>query len=211
MAETIRVLIADDHRVVRSGLSTFLRAHPDLELVGQASNGRDAVQFCAAERPDVVLMDLVMPEMDGVAATRAIKERHPDVQVIALTSFKEDAMVTDVLQAGAIGYLLKDVDADELARAIRSARAGMPTLAPEATAALLQSTLKPKALGADLSDRERDVLKLMTEGLNNRAIGDRLVIGETTVKFHVSSILAKLGVENRTEAVAVALQRKLVG
>jgi NarL family two-component system response regulator LiaR len=164
VTEKIRVLIADDHRVVRSGLSTFLKVSPDLELVGQASNGRDAVQFCAAERPDVVLMDLVMPEMDGVAATRAIKQQHPDVQVIALTSFKEDEMVKNVLQAGAIGYLLKDVGADELARAIRSAKAGLPTLAPEATAALLHTTRQARAPGPELSERERDVLRLMVEG-----------------------------------------------
>ena len=207
----IRVLIVDDHKVVRSGLATFLRAFRDLELVGQAANGREAVLLAEQERPDVVLMDLMMPEMDGAAATKAIRERWPEVQVVALTSFKEDEMVKNVLQAGAIGYLLKDVGADELASAIRSARAGTPTLSPEATAVLLQTTRAPRRPGHDLSSREREVLTLMVEGLNNRGIADRLVISPTTAKFHVSAILGKLGVENRTEAVALAVQHRLVG
>ena len=207
----IRVLIVDDHKVVRSGLATFLRAFRDLELVGQAANGREAVALAERERPDVVLMDLMMPEMDGAAATKAIRERWPEVQVVALTSFKEDEMVKNVLQAGAIGYLLKDVGADELASAIRSARAGTPTLSPEATAVLLQTTRTPRRPGHDLSTREREVLALMVEGLNNREIADRLVISPTTAKFHVSAILGKLGVENRTEAVAMAVQHRLVG
>jgi NarL family two-component system response regulator LiaR len=207
----IRVVIADDHKVVRSGLATFLRAFRDLELVGQAANGREAVALAERERPDVILMDLMMPEMDGAAATKAIRERWPEVQVVALTSFKEDEMVKNVLQAGAIGYLLKDVGADELASAIRSARAGTPTLSPEATAVLLQTTRTPRRPGHDLSTREREVLALMVEGLNNREIADRLVISPTTAKFHVSAILGKLGVENRTEAVALAVQHRLVG
>jgi len=207
----IRVLIVDDHKVVRSGLATFLRAFRDLELVGQAANGREAVLLAERERPDVVLMDLMMPEMDGAAATKAIRERCPETQVVALTSFKEDEMVKNVLQAGAIGYLLKDVGADELASAIRSARAGTPTLSPEATAVLLQTARTPRRPGHDLSTREREVLTLMVEGLNNRGIADRLVISPTTAKFHVSAILGKLGVENRTEAVALAVQHRLVG
>jgi len=207
----IRVLIVDDHKVVRSGLATFLRAFRDLELVGQAANGREAVLLAERERPDVVLMDLMMPEMDGAAATKAIRERCPATQVVALTSFKEDEMVKNVLQAGAIGYLLKDVGADELASAIRSARAGTPTLSPEATAVLLQTARTPRQPGHDLSTREREVLRLMVEGLNNRGIADRLVISPTTAKFHVSAILGKLGVENRTEAVALAVQHRLVG
>jgi NarL family two-component system response regulator LiaR len=186
----IRVLIADDHRLVRHGLTTFIRVFPDLELVGQATNGREAVQLCEQAQPDVVLMDLVMPEMDGAAATREIRARFPDVQVIALTSFKEDEMVRGALQAGAIGYLLKDVGLDELAAAVRAARAGKPTLAPEAAEALLRTAHAPAKLGHDLSVRERDVLALLARGLNNREIADRLVIGETTVKFHVRAILS---------------------
>jgi NarL family two-component system response regulator LiaR len=209
-AGRIRVLIVDDHRVVRSGLATFLRAFRDMELVGQASNGREAVVAAEKERPDVVLMDLAMPEMDGAAATAAIRGRLPRTQVIALTSFKEEEMVRDVLKAGAIGYLLKDVGADELAGAIRRAHAGKPTLAPEATEVLLQSQRRSTAPGHDLSAREREVLALMVAGLNNREIGDRLIISPTTAEFHVSAILAKLGVDNRTEAVALAVERRLV-
>ena len=155
-------------------------------------------------------MDLVMPEMDGAATTRAVKERCPDVQVIALTSFKEDELVKGALQAGAIGYLLKNVSAEELAGAIRAAKAGRPTLAPEATQALIQTASQPRAPGHDLTAREREVLALMVKGLSNPDIADRLIVGRSTVKFHVSSILGKLGVSSRTEAVALAVQHHLV-
>jgi len=207
----IRVLIVDDHKVVRSGLATFLRAFRDLELVGQAANGREAVLLAERERPDVVLMDLMMPEMDGAAATKAIRERCPETQVVALTSFREDELVTGALQAGAIGYLLKNVSADELAGAIRAAKAGRPTLAAEATRALIESARQPRPLGHDLTAREREVLSLMIQGMSNPEIADQLVVGRSTVKFHVSSILGKLGVAGRTEAVATALQQHLVG
>ena len=209
-AERTRVLIVDDHRVVRSGLTTFLRAFPDLELVGQAADGREAVQRCDAEPPDVVLMDLTMPVMTGIEATRLIRAAHPDVQVIALTSSTEDEHIRDVLAAGAIGYLLKDVGADELAAAIRAAHAGRPTLASEATAVLIRGATQPLAAGHDLTGREREVLALMAEGLNNRAIAERLIIGVTTAKFHVSAVLGKLGAGNRTEAVALARQRRIL-
>ena len=205
----IRVLLADDHRVVRSGLAAFLSAFDDFELVGEASNGREAVQLCARLRPDVVLMDLVMPEMDGAAATKELRARCPETQVIALTSFKEDELVKGALQAGAIGYLLKNVSADELAHAIRAARVGRPTLAPEAAQALIQSARAPAPPGADLTAREREVLHLMVQGLTNPEIAERLVIGRSTVKFHVSSILGKLGTATRTEADALAVQHRL--
>ena len=208
--DTVRVLIVDDHAVVRSGLSAFLMAYDDLELVGAASGGREAVALCEELNPDVVLMDLVMPDMDGAAATRALRERCPDVKVLALTSFKEDDLVTGALQAGAIGYLLKNVSADELANAIRAAKAGKPTLAAEAARALIHSTTQPRPPGHDLTAREREVLALMTQGLNNPDIAERLIVGRSTVKFHVSSILGKLGATSRTEAVAMALQHKLV-
>jgi len=208
--ERIRVMVVDDHRVVRSGLTAFLAASDDLELVGEASDGRQAVELCARLRPDVVLMDLVMPEMDGAAATKAIRERCPETQVVALTSFREDELVTGALQAGAIGYLLKNVSADDLAGAIRAAKAGRPTLAAEATRALIDSARQPRTPGHDLTAREREVLGLMVQGLSNPEIAEHLVVGRSTVKFHVSSILGKLGAASRTEAVATALQQGLV-
>ena len=209
-SQPIRVLLVDDHAVVRSGLGAFLLVYDDLELVGEASGGEEAVRLCEKVQPDVVLMDLVMPGMDGAAATHAIRERCPHVQVIALTSFKEKELVQGALEAGAIGYLLKNVSADELAGAIRAAHAGRPTLAPEAAQALIQAAAQPPAPGYDLTPRELEVLSLMVEGLSNPDIAERLVVSRSTVKFHVSSILSKMGVESRTEAVAQALKHDLV-
>lgn len=211
-APRIRVMIVDDHAVVRSGLAAFLMVFDDLELVGQAGGGKEAVQLVPKLKPDVVLMDLVMPDMDGATATQHIRQANPHVQVIALTSFREEDLVQGVLKAGAIGYLLKNVSADELAGAIRSAYAGRPTLAPEAAQVLISATVSQPAapIGGDLTEREREVLKLMVEGLTNNQIAERLVVSRSTVKFHVSSILSKMGVSSRTEAVAYALQNRLV-
>ena len=207
----IRVMLVDDHAVVRSGLSTFLMTCDDMELVGEASSGEQAISLCLKVNPDVVLMDLVMSGMDGATATRRIREECPEIQVIALTSFKEQELVQGALEAGAIGYLLKDVTADELANAIRAAYAGKPTLAPEAAEVLIQATRAPaKKIGFDLTNREREVLALMVQGLNNNDIADKLVVSRSTAKFHVSSILSKLGVDSRTKAVAIAIKTKLV-
>lgn len=208
--KAIRVMLVDDHAVVRSGLSAFLMVYDDLELVGEAGDGERAVSLCEKARPDVVLMDLMMPGMDGVTATRLIRARFPETQVIALTSFKEQEWVEGALKAGAIGYLLKDVTADDLARAIRDAAAGKAILAPEAAQVLIQSARGGDKPGADLTDREREVLALMVDGLNNQQIATRLVISVSTAKFHVSSILSKLGATSRTEAVSIALQNHLV-
>ncbi|SRR6266508_4987939 len=206
----VRVLIVDDHAVVRSGLAAFLQTFDDLELVGEAAGGQEAVRLCDNLHPDVVLMDLMMPDMDGAAATRAIRQQRPQIQVIALTSFREDELVHEVLQAGAIGYLLKNVTADELAGAIRAACAGRPTLAPEITQALIHATTHPPAPGYNLTARERDVLALMVKGLSNADIAAQLIVSHSTIKFYVSSILAKLHVASRVEAVALAVDRHLV-
>ncbi len=208
--EAIRVLIVDDHAMVRKGLAAFLRVAPDLELVGEASNGMSAVDLCGKVHPDVVLMDMMMPGMDGVETTRAIRAAYPDTQVIVLTSFGEDDMVQTALQAGAIGYLLKDIGSEDLAGAIRAAREGEPRLDRKAMQALISSMNQPPPVGGDLTPREAEVLALMVEGLNNTEIADRLVVSRSTIKTHVSSILSKLGVRGRVEAVTVALQNKLV-
>jgi two-component system, NarL family, response regulator LiaR len=205
----IKVMIVDDHAVVRSGLSAFLLAFDDLEHVGDATGGAEAVGKCMSLRPDVVLMDLVMPEVDGAEATRRIKGACPEVQVIALTSYKEDDLVQGALKAGAISYLLKNVTADELADAIRGAHAGRSTLAPEAAQVLIKAATEP-AQDEGLTSRELEVLRLMVHGDSNPDIAEKLFVSRSTVKFHVSNILMKLGTATRTEAVAVAVQRRLV-
>jgi NarL family two-component system response regulator LiaR len=206
----IRVLVVDDHAMVRKGLATFLKVYDDLALAGEADSGRSAIQLCAQLKPDVVLMDLVMPDMDGATATRLIRTQSPLIQVIALTSFKDALLVQSALQAGAISYLLKDVSADELAQAIRAAHAGRSTLSPEAAQVLVHAASQPPAPGIDLTEREREVLTLMIEGLNNTQIAGRLTISPSTVKSHVSNILSKLGVTSRTEAVTLAFRNHII-
>ena len=205
-SQPIRVMLVDDHAMVRRGLATFLQVFDDLELVGEADNGAAAIQLCADIQPDVVLMDMLMPDMDGVSVTRIIRQKFPTVQVIALTSFKEANLVQNALQAGAIGYLLKNITADALAQAIRAAHAGRTTLAQEAAQVLVYATTQPVALGHDLTSREREVLALLVTGLNNVEIAEKLVVSPSTIKSHVSNILAKLGVSGRTEAVALAMR-----
>lgn len=199
----IRVMIADDHEVVRQGLKTFLGLDPGLEIVGEAEDGAEAVERARELRPDVVLMDLVMPEMDGLAATRAIRAELPDTEVIALTSVLEDSSVGEALRAGAIGYLLKDTRAGELRRAIRAAADGQVQLSPQAAARLVREVRTPESPEA-LSERETEVLRLLARGLANKEIAQQLVIAEKTVKTHVSNILGKLGVQSRTQAALYA-------
>lgn len=208
--KAIRVLIVDDHAMVRTGLAAFLEVSDELDLVGQATNGRQAVALCEQSQPDVILMDLVMPELDGVTATRIIRERWPQVQVIALTSFQEKELVRDALQAGAISYLLKNVSMADLSEAIRAAHAGRSTLAQEAIQALIRATSQEPDPGDDLTPRECEVLALLVQGLNNPDISKRLFISLGTTRAHVSHILSKLEVSNRAEAIAVAIRHKLV-
>ena len=207
---TIHILLVDDHAVVRSGLSKFLKVNKDLKLVGEASDGNEAVQLASLHKPDVILMDLMMPGLDGIAATREIHQKQPNIKIIVLTSFHDQNMVQGALQAGAIGYLQKNVTAKELGIAIRSAFEGKMTLSAEAAQVLAHSVAQPQIHGEQLTERERDVLKSMVDGLNNREIAAALVISLGTVKFHVSNIFQKLGVDSRVEAVKLAIEQKLV-
>ena len=206
----IRVMIVDDYPMVRRGLAMFLKSYDDLQLAGEAENGEAAVQLCSEIMPDVILMDMVLPVMDGATATRTIRQQNPQIQVIALTSFKEGELIKNALEAGAIGYLLKDVSADDLAQAIRAAHTGRATLSPEAAQALVETANQPPVPGLDLTDREREVLALMIEGLNNTQIAGKLSVSPSTIKSHVSNILSKLAVASRTEAVTLALRNHII-
>jgi NarL family two-component system response regulator LiaR len=209
-SQTIRVMLVDDHNVVRSGLATFLNAYEDLELVGEAKNGIEALDLCRIRKPDVILMDLLMPEMNGIEATRAILQDYPEIKIIAMTSFDEDELIHGVLAAGAISYLLKNVTSDELANAIRDAFSGRSTLSPEATRALIRATRSSQQPSFDLTEREMEVLSLVAQGKSNQQIADAMVISIATVKAHISNILSKLQVSSRAEAIAFAIKNKLV-
>lgn len=210
MSEPIKVMIVDDHSVVRSGLGAFLMVNKDMVLVGEAESGEDAIIKVDQYQPNVVLMDLKMPGMGGVAAIRALHQKHPEIKIIALTSYADEGLVQGALQAGATGYLMKNVQATELSNAIRSAAVGRLTLSPEATEVLVQAATQPVIPGIDLTDRERDVLTLMVEGLSNGEIAHKLIISPSTVKYHIGNIYSKLGVDNRVAAVSLAIQRQLI-
>jgi two-component system, NarL family, response regulator LiaR len=206
--DKIKVMLVDDHNVVRQGLKLFLATQPDIAVVAEADNGQDALAAVAQHQPDVVLMDLLMPKLDGIGATQQIKARYPDVEVIVLTSFTEDQQITAVIKAGAIGYLLKDVQPTELAAAIRAAQRGEVHLHPEVARRLMQSLgpNKEPALAEPLTEREIEVLRALSRGESNKQIADTLVVSEKTVKAHVSNILGKLGLQSRTQAVLYALR-----
>ena len=206
----IRVMIVDDHTIVREGLTTLLETHPELTLVGEAPDGGRAIELCDQLSPDVILMDLMMPKVDGVTAIQSIMKSHPDIRILALTSFVENEILEAALEAGAIGYLLKNISAAELVEAIKAAHVGKPSLAPEATQALIQTATSPPSLGHDLTPRELDVLNHLVEGLTNAEVAQRLGIKPSTVKNHISNILSKLGAASRTEAATLALKHKLV-
>lgn len=212
MTETIRVMIVDDHDIVRRGLSTFLNGYDDLLLVGEAANGQDALRVCGEVKPQVILMDMMLPDMDGVTLTRSIRSLYPDTRVVMLTSSKDGDLVQAALQAGAIGYMLKNISVKEMAETIRAAYAGVPSLAPEATQALIDLTVQSRVAppNYNLTERERIILKLMVQGLTNQEIADQIFVSRATVKVHVSTILSKLGVQNRVEAVRLAIQQSLV-
>jgi len=210
----IRILIADDHRVVRQGLRMFLQLDPELEIVGEAENGEEAVRLVGLLAPDVVLMDLLMPVLSGIEAIGQIRNRHPETEVVAMTSVLENDAVVGAVRAGAIGYLLKTTEADALCSAIRSAAAGKVQLAPEAAALLMREIQVPETRVvsgvSSLTERESDVLRLVARGYANKEIASDLNIGEKTVKTHVSNILGKLGVQSRTQAALYAARSGLV-
>ena len=206
----IKVLVVDDHPILRHGITTMLFTFDDIDVVGEAGNGLEALARCQETNPDVILMDIVMPGMNGVETTRAILKRYPQVNIIVLTSFPKQELVQEALEAGAISFLLKDAPIDTLGDAIRSAHAGHSTLAPEATRALVQSRSRPPKLGHDLSAREREVLALIVEGFSNEEIANHLVISVNTVRKHVSACMSKLEATNRAQAAAQALRHQII-
>ncbi|NWF68263.1 MAG: response regulator transcription factor [Chloroflexi bacterium] len=209
--KTIRILIVDDHQVVRQGFAVFLKTFPDLLLVGEAADGEEALRLCGEVHPDVVLMDIIMPHMDGVTATRLIRQQYPNIKVVAFTSYTDNRHnAQKALQAGATGYLFKDVSISELAQAIRSVHDGVLVLTPEVSQLLMQASAARAQREFNLSDREREILALLVTGLSNAQIAQRLSVSRSAIKFHVSSILGKLGATSRTEAVTIAHQYKLL-
>jgi NarL family two-component system response regulator LiaR len=209
-SKTIRILIADDHSITRSGIKTVLSICDDLTLVGEAANGAEALDMCDKARPDVILMDVNMPVMDGVEATVKIKEKCPNIKIIALTSYVDKKLVTDMLKAGAISYVIKNISPDELVKAIRDAYLGKTTFSSEASKAVVEELTNPSSERFNLTGKEQKVLKLLSKGYSNENIAKELFISSHTVKFHISNILNKLGVASRTEAVFVATKNDLI-
>jgi two-component system, NarL family, response regulator LiaR len=212
MTQPIRVMIVDDHDIVRRGLSMFLNGFDDLLLVGEAANGQDATRLCGELQPHVVLMDMMLPDTDGISLTRIIRAENPAVQVVMLTSSKDEELVQGALRAGAIGYMLKNVSVMDMVNTIRLARAGKATLAPEAAQALINLAIQPShvPVNHNLTERERTILKLMVDGLSNQQIADQIFVSRATVKAYVSIIFSKLGVQNRIEAVRMVVQQSLL-
>ena len=208
-AGPIKVMIVDDHPIVRDGLNGLLRVVADMELAGEAGNGQEALARCQESLPDVILMDIVMPGMDGLEATRLILDQYPDVKIVVLTTFPEEDLVQEALEAGAVGFILKNASAATVADAIRSAHAGEPVLAPEATQVLIRARTVPPKLGHDLTRREKEVLALIVEGLSNDEIAERLLISPSTTRHHVSACMSKLGASNRARAAALAVENGL--
>jgi NarL family two-component system response regulator LiaR len=209
-SDRIRVLVVDDHKVVRNGLRTFMSVQDDIEMVGEAANGEEAVEQCAALMPDVVLMDMKMPVMDGPNATEAIRARFPDVQVVALTSFEDESYAYRAIEAGAIGYLFKDVNEEQLMSTIRLASQGRGVMAPHAIQAIVAGSLRNDDQTVNLTPREFATLELLAKGLTNPQIAERLVVSASTVNFHVHNVLNKLGAKTRTEAVVIAAREGLI-
>ena len=209
-SDPIKVMIVDDHPIVRDGMKNMLLVFDDLEFAGEAEGGRAALDRLRLGLPDVILMDVAMPEMGGIAAVRAILAEYPHLKIIMLTSYPEDDQIQESLEAGAIGFLLKNTSIDALANGIRAAHAGQPVLAPEVTLALIRISTAPAKLGADLSQRELEVLALIVDGLSNEEIAGRLVISPATARHHVSACIQKLGAANRAQASALAVKLGLV-
>lgn len=206
----IRIMIVDNHEMVRRGLALFLKNFDDLRLVGESSHVQETLSLCAELQPDVILIDVIMPNEDGVGLIRAIKQTYPAIQIVALTTLNDMDTVTAVIQAGVTGYLLKTISDDQLANAIRTAFQGQQVLSPEVAKVLVNAAMRPPEPQYRLTERELEVLRQMVQGLNNREIAERLFVSRSTVKYHISSILSKLNVSNRSEAIALAIKYKLI-
>ena len=209
-SKNIRILIADDHSITRSGIKTFISVYDDLTLVGEAANGAEAITMCDEVSPDVILMDINMPVIDGIEATVKIREKYPNIKIIALTSYVDKKLVKDILKAGAISYIIKNISPDELVKTIRDAYLGKTTFSSEASKVVVEELTNPSQERFNLTGKEHEVLKLLSKGSSNKDIAKELFISSHTVKFHISNILNKLGAVSRTEAVFVATKNNLV-